>query len=397
VSYGVTASGFVAKTLEEIKADIETAEKDAISASLDVSSASVIGQLNGIFASALREAWELAEAAYHAAYPDSASDDSLTQVASITGTTRRAATSSTLTATVNLNAGVTLPAGSAAHVSGDSTRRFVTTAPVTNGGGSPADVSVPMESEATGPVSANASTLTVIATPVAGWNSVTNPTDATLGTDEESDTDLRLRREQELRASGASTLDAIRADLLKLTGMVDVSVFENTSNVTDGDGRPAKSFEAIIFDGVVPAVSNQTIADQIWASKPAGILAFGTTPIVVTDSVGITHTISFSRATLVTVWFDIDVLVDGADFPIDGDDLIKEKLAQLGDASLEVGEDVIRSQFYAAIFEVPGVVDVTSFETSINGSSWSAANVTIGARDVADLDTSRITINVTTV
>jgi uncharacterized phage protein gp47/JayE len=191
--YGLTTTGFVAKPLEIIKEEIEATERAEISPTINTSSASIVGQVNGIVASKVREIWELANAIAAALDPSAATAQQLDALAAITGTTREPAKRSTVTMRVTLEDGTTLPLGSVASVLGTGAR-FATTAIVVNSSGAPTDFDVPAESEETGPIAAPSGTLTVIATPVSGWLAVTNPTPAILGAAVETDDELRARR-----------------------------------------------------------------------------------------------------------------------------------------------------------------------------------------------------------
>ena len=92
---GLTTDGFEIKTLAEIKAEIEQLQLENVDANLNQSADSVIGQINAIFANQLREVWELVQAVYTSAYPDTASGQALSYLAAMTGTIRRSATPST--------------------------------------------------------------------------------------------------------------------------------------------------------------------------------------------------------------------------------------------------------------------------------------------------------------
>ena len=169
-TYGVTSTGFTKKTLPEILAEIEAEQRDTISPDLDQLATSLLGQLNGIVGDKFREAWDVLEAVYRAFYPDSAIDEALDQVASITGTYRLAAESSTVTLDqLNVGAGVTIPAGSIVRV-GATGPRFVTLAAVVNALAYPVTASVAAESEDTGAIVGNARTIDTIVTAVAGWS-----------------------------------------------------------------------------------------------------------------------------------------------------------------------------------------------------------------------------------
>jgi uncharacterized phage protein gp47/JayE len=265
-------------------------------------------------------------------------------------------------------------------------------ADATNAGGAPADVSVAMEAETAGPVVANTGTLTVIETAQAGWNSITNAADATLGEDAETDEDLRLRRETELRRAGAGAAEAIKVDVESVTGVTSVTVFENTSDAVDGDGMPAHSFEVLAVGGAA-----NDIAQAIWDGKPAGIEDHGGTPGTATDTDGGTHTVAFTRPTDVPLYLDIFVTVNtdplqGAVYPVDGDTQIKAALAAWGQDSLAIGSDLILSQLYPVIFGIDGVLDVTKIEAGTAPAPAGTVNVVIASRSKGSIDTANVTV-----
>ena len=390
MAYGVTADGFVDKPIETILSEIEAAEKVAFGDTFDVSAQSPAGQINGVMATQLRELWEVAQGLYSALDPDAATEDALAAVAAITGTVRAAATKSTVTATVNLDAGKTLSAGAVASVSGTPTSRFVTIADATNSGGAPAAISVAMEAETAGPVVANAGTLTVIISAQSGWNTITNALDATIGTDIETDEDLRIRREEDLRRAGAAAVDAIEADVRAVTGVTSCTVFNNPTNAADGDGIPAHAFEALVLGGSV-----NPIAQAIWDSMPAGIEAHGDTSGSATDSDGTAHTVAFTRPTEVPLYLDIFVTVDAGTYPTDGDTQIQAAIAAWSQDALQVGDDLILSSMYPTIFGIAGVLDVTQIQAGTAPAPSGTSNITITSRQLGTIDTTDITVTST--
>lgn len=384
---GLTPTGFETKSVETIKAEIEAELRSRISPALNLAADSVIGQIVGTIASQLGQLWEVASETYASQYPDSANGFSLTSVAAITGTKREAATKSTVEATIDVDAGTYAIGDLVAHVAGDPTARFVNAVEVVSAGGTE---DVMFESESTGPVRANAGTLTQIATPVSGWNSITNAVDAELGSDEESDSALRSRRETELAARGSTTADAIRVDILQLDGVDSAAVYVNDTDATDVNGLLPHSIEAVVEGG-----DQDEIAETIYLSKAAGINTNGSTTRTVVDSQNISHSIKFSRPTVKTVYLDIFVTVEGDTYG--GDDAIKEALVDYGDETYAVGDDVILSKLVAVIFGVSGVLDVTSIEAGFSITPSGTTNLTVGVRELADLDTARITVTVVTV
>ncbi len=390
---GLTSTGFEAKTLEQIKAEIEADERALISPTINTATASVVGQLNGIHATKLREVWEVLQAVYNAMFGDSASGYALTLRAAITGTEREPATPSTVVATVNVDPGTYAAGTLIASVDDNPAARFFNSDDVVNSGGVAANVEATFECETTGPVRANAGTLTVIAQAVAGWNSVTNVNDAELGAEEESDAALRLRREDELRAAGSTTAQAIRADVLQVDRVESVSILENDTSTTDGDGVPGHTIEVIAYGPASPtADQNQAVAEQIFASKAAGIGTYGNTSRTVTDDQGVSHTVQFTRPTLVDVYVEVEIEVDADSYA--GDTAVKEAIADAA-ASLAPGEVARARIIAAAVLDVAGVIDVVTFGMSTNPlGPFLDANITPTVRQIIDIDTSNVEVTV---
>jgi uncharacterized phage protein gp47/JayE len=390
---GLTSEGFEAKTLEEIKAELESGLRTEISDTLNVETDSPLGQLIGIFSSKLREVWELAEEVYNSSYPDSASGFSLGALSVLTGTQRAPATRSRVLVNVDVDPGTYAAGTIVAHVEGDPTARFVNAEEVVNAGPGAATVQgVLFLAENTGPVRANSGTLTTIAEPLAGLNSITNPEDAELGAEVESDTDLRIRREEELQAVGSTTAAAVRVDVALVEGVDSVTVLENDTDETV-DGIPPHALEAIVLGG-----ESADIAEAILAAKAGGIQAFGDTVVEVEDSQGVLHQIGFTRPDELEVYLEIDLTATDGEYG--GSTEVQETLVDYGDANLRTkpGADVILSKLSAEIFRnVTGILDVTEIRVGLIPSPVSTVNLAVGSREVADLDTSRITVNVTLV
>lgn len=311
----VTPAGLAIPSLTQIRDDIAADQRATIDPNLDTSADSPQGQVNGVMANAFRLLWEALVPAFGSNDPDAAEGIFLDQLMAVTGSTRTPAAPSTLKgafqAVVNLNPNTVLLAGRGAAVLGNPTASFHTIADFTapNVGGA-ADYLIDMESDVTGPVVANSGTLTVITTPVVGWNSVNNPFDAVLGTLQDNDPQARVVRETDLRSSGNATVDAIRARLLGITlpdGNKPVTqsfVFQNESEVVDGNGLPGHSLLCILYDGISAVVPNDTVAQTLWKSKPAGVHMIGNASGTAIDFLGEDQTVFFSRPSITRITFD---------------------------------------------------------------------------------------------
>lgn len=389
---GVDTTGFIAKSFDDIKTEIEESVL-LIDPEADLSSEKPWGQIVGIFAERERLLWELAQEVYVSGSIKQASGFSLSQLIANFELARKGATKSTVPAKMNIDAGATVPAG-AVFTTSDPDARFLLTAPVTNGGGAPADFTETAEAESFGPVRANAGTLTEIATPVAGLNSVTNDVDATLGQLSESDAKFRERRRLERNQFGSATVSHIRAALLALDGVISATVSENPLSVS-ADGLGPYEIEAVVYDGAAPTVADDDIAQAIWDSKRVGQPTAGTTSGTATDDEGKNHVVNFSRPTVLDVYLTYQVSIDRTLFPSDGAEQIKQALADFGDATYKQGDDVVLHKLDCEVIDIAGVLDIEARYVGLAAAPTQTTNLIVGRREIADIDTGRIVVNVT--
>lgn len=443
-TYGLTSAGFVAKTLEEIKAEYESDLTEGLGAGVNLEPESVNGQFVGIWSERDAEIWEALLDLSAAIDPDQAQDVSLEVVAGLTGTIKHRATFSKAVLLAVGTPGTVLLQGRVVSVVGSGVR-FASDADVTlgaaiawvpstvyalgavvtnsgnvyyniNGGGSAGSggpvgtgaaiadsdciwrylgagsglAYVPVTAQLSGPKPANAWSLTSIETAVSGLDSVVNLQDAVLGDNLEADAQLRLRREAELQSSGLAAVDAIRANLLQTAGITQAFVFQNTDPVnTNGDGMPPNSVEAVVDGG-----ADEVVRAAVFAATGGGIKAYGTNMGTVVDSSGITQSIGFTRPTLMLAYLSITLLTD-SDFPDDGADRVVAAILTWAAAHLNVGADLYSSQLITPINTVPGVVAVLTLNMGTSPSPSTSAPLITSSRQRVALDSSRITVTVT--
>jgi len=234
--------------------------------------------------------------------------------------------------------------------------------------------SVSMTCTETGPKNANATTLNIIDNPISGLDRTFNVVDAVIGRDEETDAELRIRRNENVITSRAATVEAIRNKVLDLNDdeyenlpeLTDVIVYENDTDSIDSKNMPPHSIMVVVRQAGDVDTRDQEIAQAIFDSKAAGIAtsygnATGGNAVTktVTDSTGIDHSINFARPTAVDIYLIFDGFTTNSEYPDDGDDQLKTILATWGN-SLGTGMDVIvYPQLVAQVNEVPGILDFT--------------------------------------
>lgn len=406
----LTPEGLQIPSLDEILALTGAEQRAAIDALLANAPDTVLGMLNAIDASHEREAWEAIQALYTAIDPGKAEGTLLESVSAITGTLKNPATPSTFKGSarmsVNLNAGATCPVGFRVAYTPDPSIVFVTVEAVTNGTAVADTFPIAAVCETTGPIPANAGTVTTILTPTAGVNSTTNPTDATLGALVENDEALRQRRERELRQAGSCTPPALESDLLALTDdagihpIRSVVILENKLWLTNHLGLPPHSFEAVIWDGPGQDAEDADVAGVILSDQPPGIQSRGSVvvlPGVVTPQGILPVAIRFSRATQVQIEIEVTIRYDATAYA--GEDAVAEAMAVKAQATQTPanggsGSGVVPyGRYLAAALGVAGVNRVTTIRMRADGGAWVVEDdISIAARSVAVLDSGDVTV-----
>jgi len=388
--YGITATGFVAKPLADIRSELEASFRTTFGNGIDLTPDSVFSQLIGIFSDRLADLWQASQVLYSNAFPDGASGAALDSICSITGVARLPATKTTVQCTFTGTPSTVIPIGSRAQVTGGGAV-FESTSAITIGAGG--TVSALLTAIETGPKPAPAGTLTVIVTPVAGWSAVTNPLDqATLGRDLETDAALRLRRELSVKALGSGSREAIRAAIAAIAGVTSVRVFENQTNVTDASGIPANSFESVVLGGV-----DASIAQTIYDRKPIGVGTHGNTSAAAFDPSGTGHIVNFSRPVTLLGYVTVSIRAR-AGAPADLAARVRSAIAAYGDLRISVGDLLIAAALVPSVFAADGtIIDVPSVFIGTAPSPSSSVTVTPTTRQIIDLDTSRVVVNLTIV
>jgi uncharacterized phage protein gp47/JayE len=161
---------------------------------------------------------------------------------------------------------------------------------------------------------------------------------------------------------------------------------------TDADGRPPKSFEAVVEGG-----TDADVAQVIWDSMPSGIESYGNTSVVIQDVEGNNQTIKFSRPVSKYVWVRVKRDLNPEEtYPTDGDTQIKNNIVEWSLLNLDSGDDVIRQRLSDPIYEVSGISDIEigiDYSNNIGHTpSYSLQNVPVLGREKAIFDVSRIIV-----
>jgi len=402
--FGINETGFNLKRLADILADMKTALStvtDPITGEsltpdlLDENDPLI--QLVNTFSDTLALGWEQLQLAYNQFDPLKATGAGLSGLVQLNKLSRQAGSKSTVVLTLTGTVDKSVPAGKIV-TDMNSTYNWVLPAFTFDGAG---EATVTATASEYGPSTALAGTLVKIVTPYSGWTSVTNAADAIVGTDEETDSELRTRQ-QDSTATGGATIESIYTALLALDGVTYAHVYQNITDVVDSRGIPAHQVAVVILGG-----DDGEIADVLFNHMPAGVSTYGTSSDTVTDTQGITYTYYFTRPAEIDIYIDIEVeVVDTSLWPDDGDDQIKAAIlayAVYGRDGLGIpagfdpdgyppGQSVYASEQYTPINSIQGhrVVSVYVDTTP----SPAAVSVSIDWNEIAVFDAANINITV---
>ena len=385
---GLSSTGFEAKTLPVILEDIATRLKATFGSGTDTTVDEVVMLIVDAIAIEIKENWNGAQLQYDFLNPANAEGIPLDNIGAITNTPRLAGSKSTVAVDITGIQGSVIAANFLRSVD-DTGDQFQTTEsnvlPIV--GSQPLQIT--MEALGDGPIPAVAGTLNQGSLP-AGVTTMTNPTDAALGSFDETDEEYRVGRKSRLASIGAATVVAIKAALLTVSGVNvnGVEVFENDTDVTRIDLTPAlgpHSIRALVSGG-----ADQDIIDSLGAKKGAGTFTDGTITGTFTDPTdGQTFTIRFSRVTDIEMYVTVSVLTFDSSYgdgtPANGDAAIKAAILAL---TWSVGEDVTLPKLQNAVTSIPGIITYTLFfDDAITPTT--DTTVVIAEGEQGDFDTSR--------
>jgi uncharacterized phage protein gp47/JayE len=332
---------------------------------------SAIYQLIAILSLKQSDTMQALQYAYNQSSPTTAIGAGLDRLVKLNGIARKPFSFSTAIVTVNGTPGTVINNGAAQDTNGN-TWNLPATVTIPGSG----NVNVSATCTIPGNIVAEPNTITIIATPVGGWTSVTNAAVSTPGVPIETDSQLRARQAISVAVPSKTLLAGTIADLAALPGVTRYNVLENPTNAVDVYGNPPHSITA-----VVEGATDAAVAQTIYNNRGIGCFTNGTDTVVVTDPTNgnITMPISFDRPTYIPIY--VTMTVHGfAGFT-------SATLAQIATDivnylnSLQIGENVVFSEIYGAALNARPNPDAPLF--SIRSVFTGVAASPSGVADIA--------------
>jgi len=339
-----------------------------------------------------------------------AQDDQLDLLTALIGVERDPATTATGEVTFSREEAAsqdyTIPNGTIVQTDSNEPTKYETTESVVLSEGSTSQVA-PIEGLTAG-VDGNtgSNTVTILSSPPAGIESVTNPSEITGGTNIETDDSLRSRAQEELATGSRASAQALIYGARALDGVESVSIFINDTNVdnTGSGGLPDHSFELVVLGG-----NKQEVGQMILETKAAGDTSWGGSngvEVTVEGDLpnGQTHPVSYSEPNAVTIYIDVD-LKKTDEFA--GEHAVRDSIVEyIGGLNsggnqdmgeILVGDDVLYGKVEYAIRDVAGVYDINSLTVGTADGPTGTSDIAISDSDVATTDaTNDSVIGITT-
>jgi len=312
----ITSSGLATDSYADTLAAIINGLRQIYGPDINTDQDTPDGQLANIYTLSKQDLLDFLTQIYNGMSPSHATGRVLDQRCAYSGVFRRAGTRTQTIIEITTDRAVTLTGldGGATSTSPFTVRdatgnqfQLINTFAATAAG----TYQLQFQSTTLGNVQVAQNTLTTPVTILLGVTAANNPyAPYAQGIDEETDADLRVRRDLSVALPNQGFLDGLTAALLDTDGVTAAIVYENKTNTTDADGIPGHSIWVIVEGG-----DNNAIAQAIYTKLNAGCGIHSTNINPVTVNVpqvnGLTLAIVFNRPVSELLYIDLTLTTSG--------------------------------------------------------------------------------------
>lgn len=311
----ITANGIQIETFSEIVDSIVNGTASApgltqiYGTDINVASNSPDGQMVNIYALSKQDILNLCVAIYDSFDPDQAVGVALDALSQIAGLARKPGVYTEVVVQVIVAQNLNLDGqdSSTPYTIQDGTGnqfQLIVSASLTTGSNS-----LNFRAVNIGFIQVLANTLIVPVTIIAGVTSVNNSTTPyQIGANQETDANFRLRRQASTAFPAEGALQALYGGLASLEGIGDVAVYENITNIVDGDGIPAHGIWVVVEGGDADEIGN-----AIYTYRNLGCPMKGSEVVTITQVDGSTIDMQYDIAVDQNLYIQFHVAaVDGS-------------------------------------------------------------------------------------
>lgn len=388
----ISTQGLILPDTDSIKAEVQAKFREALGNDLSLEDSTPQGRLIDAITQMRMEVLRTCAAVANVINPNLSYGSYLDAICALTDCVRKSATRSTVIATLGGTEGTVIPAGSLAEtIAGDV---FYSENEVTIG--ETGTVEAVFLSQETGEIPCAEGALTTIQTTVLGWETITNANAAVLGRNEESDTELKIRRLETLY-NGRGFIGDVQSRLSNIDNVRSYIVRQNNKNkninISNITLKP-HSVYACVYGG-----TDQDVAMALYNSVPAGCDYTGSTTVTVTDPYNHqAYEVSFDRPTVIQIDVKVYIKKDTGTGDVTG--AVKQAVIDYENGlitnvnGLSVGVNVSPFEIASAInIEVPGVF-VNQVQIAKHGENMSIDPIDININEIAQISSDNISIRI---
>lgn len=359
-------NGLEIKTATELSDYLKAQFRLIYGADINLDSDSPDGQMIGIFTQVIVDNLELINQVYNSMNPDNAIGVTLDQRVALNGIQRQGGTFSKTNVTVVTSKALTLygldqEVNPVYTVSDDEGNEWQLEETYIFSGADTQALS--FSSSVSGQVLTSPNTITTPVSIILGVLSVNNPDVQTvIGQDEETDEELRLRRQRSTSIVSQGYLSSLLASLENISGITDAFVLENNTDATDADGIPSHSIWVIVSG----SYDDIDVANAIYRKRNAGCGMKGTNEYTITQVDGTPFVVSWDDVEVVEVFIEMTLeSLDGVTAP--NSTAIAEQLPNLYIPSVYEKLNVNKLSSYVQQIDPNALVTSAGFSLLVSG------------------------------
>lgn len=390
----INSTGVIIADTGEVKTLVENEYKSTFGQDLNVDPSTPQGVLITAETLARSEMLRNNAALANQINPNLAGGVFLDAILALTGSQRVAAEPSFATCVLNGVASTVIPEG--AQASSSTGIVFQSTSTVTLDGSGQATVI--FSAVVPGAVSVPANFITQVVSDILGWETVNNPAQGTIGSDEQTDEQARELRRVTLAAQGTALPEAIISDLYLVPGVKSLVFRENYTDspiVIDGKTLIPHSIYVIVDGG-----TDTDVATSLLNKKSMGCAYNGSTNVTLTVPIsGQSYIVKFDRPDVISVLVKATVKANSS--IQDPTTAVKQAILDYangllpGEPGFVVGASVSPFELAGAVnIEVPGLY-VKKMEVSFASvTSWTTDELPILIYQIANITIDSIIVDV---
>ena len=385
-------NGIVVEDTADTKETIQTEYQDALGADLSLEDSTPQGRLIDIETDARVSVIENNVKIANSINFNLASGITLDAWGANFGLFRKAAASSSVTATITGVAGTVISAGSQASTqTGDIF--YLENQTTIGAGGSVTAVFLSLEK---GEIPCPANSLTKIIDGTLGWETINNINPATLGTEKESDESFKQKFYDAGLFTGMSLIQDYDNAVMNVENVISARIIDNgesTNKVVDANVTLLPhSVYACVDGGNNDAIAKALFERKSGGSNWTGLAGQSVTVNVVDATYGDTYSVIFNRPEEISIYVTVTVQPGTAT----SDTLQSDVQNAINDYINEhkIGENVSILQVATAIINRVSGVELISIAIGTSSGSQSTSDITLYLNQVAKTQLSNITVTV---